>query len=121
MIIGLGSDLCDIRRVEETLGRFGDRFVKRCFTEIEQRKSRKDKELEEAAAKAAADAKAVEDARMAEEVKLAALKAADAKGKAAPPVAPAPAGTLHRPAGKAGEAQTLTLLPETGAREVAQD
>lgn len=39
MIIGLGSDLCDIRRVEETLGRFGDRFVQRCFTAVEQRKS----------------------------------------------------------------------------------
>ena len=35
MIIGIGSDLCDIRRIEETLKRFGDRFKKRCFTEIE--------------------------------------------------------------------------------------
>jgi holo-[acyl-carrier protein] synthase len=39
MIIGVGSDLCDIRRVEDTLRRFGDRFVARCFTEIEKRKS----------------------------------------------------------------------------------
>ncbi len=39
MIIGLGSDLCDIRRVEQTLERFGDRFVERCFTPVEQRKS----------------------------------------------------------------------------------
>ena len=39
MIIGLGSDLVDIRRVEKTLERFGDRFVQRCFTPIEQRKS----------------------------------------------------------------------------------
>ncbi|MEQ8249266.1 MAG: holo-ACP synthase [Alphaproteobacteria bacterium] len=39
MIIGLGSDLIDIRRVEKTLERFGDRFVARCFTPIEQRKS----------------------------------------------------------------------------------
>ncbi len=39
MIIGIGSDLCDIRRVEDTLKRFGDRFVQRCFTEIEQAKS----------------------------------------------------------------------------------
>src|SRR5271163_2561156 len=39
MIIGIGSDLCDIRRIEETLGKFGDRFVARCFTEIERRKS----------------------------------------------------------------------------------
>ena len=39
MIVGLGSDLIDIRRVEKTLERFGDRFVARCFTPIEQRKS----------------------------------------------------------------------------------
>lgn len=39
MIIGLGSDLIDIRRIEKTLSRFGDRFVQRCFTEIEQAKS----------------------------------------------------------------------------------
>lgn len=39
MIIGIGSDLIDIRRVEKTLERFGERFVKRCFTEIEQKKS----------------------------------------------------------------------------------
>lgn len=41
MIIGIGSDLADIRRIEKTLERFGDRFVQRCFTEIEQRKSEK--------------------------------------------------------------------------------
>ncbi len=39
MIVGIGSDLCDIRRVEETLARFGERFVARCFTEIERRRS----------------------------------------------------------------------------------
>ncbi len=39
MIIGIGSDLCDIRRVEDTLKRFGDRFIQRCFTEIEQKRS----------------------------------------------------------------------------------
>ncbi|MDF2798776.1 MAG: holo-ACP synthase [Devosia sp.] len=39
MIIGLGSDLCQIGRVEQTLARFGDRFVQRCFTPVEQRKS----------------------------------------------------------------------------------
>ena len=39
MIIGLGSDLIDIRRVEKSLERFGDRFVQRVFTEIEQAKS----------------------------------------------------------------------------------
>ena len=35
MIIGTGSDLIDIRRVEKTLSRFGDRFIRRCFTDIE--------------------------------------------------------------------------------------
>jgi holo-[acyl-carrier protein] synthase len=39
VIVGLGSDLIDIRRVERSLERFGDRFVQRIFTEIEQRKS----------------------------------------------------------------------------------
>ena len=39
MIIGLGSDLIDIRRIEKTLSRFGDRFVQRCFTPVEQKKS----------------------------------------------------------------------------------
>ncbi len=39
MIIGLGSDLCDIRRIEETLEKYGDRFVQRCFTAVEQTKS----------------------------------------------------------------------------------
>ena len=39
MILGLGSDIIDIRRIERTLERFGDRFVMRIFTETEQRKS----------------------------------------------------------------------------------
>ncbi len=39
MIIGFGNDLCDIRRIEQSLARFGDRFVQRCFTEIERAKS----------------------------------------------------------------------------------
>jgi holo-[acyl-carrier protein] synthase len=39
MILGIGSDIIDIRRVERTLERFGRRFVDRIFTEIEQRKS----------------------------------------------------------------------------------
>jgi holo-[acyl-carrier protein] synthase len=45
VIIGLGSDLCDIRRIDKTLARFGDRFVQRLFTETEQAKSdrRKDR------------------------------------------------------------------------------
>lgn len=39
MILGIGSDLIDIRRIEATLERFGERFVQRLFTETEQRKS----------------------------------------------------------------------------------
>jgi holo-[acyl-carrier protein] synthase len=39
VIIGLGSDLIDIRRVERTIERFGDRFTNRIFTEVERRKS----------------------------------------------------------------------------------
>ena len=39
MILGLGNDLIDIRRVEATLERFGARFIQRVFTEVEQRKS----------------------------------------------------------------------------------
>ena len=41
MIIGIGSDLIDIRRVEKTLERHGERFTQRCFTEIERAKSDK--------------------------------------------------------------------------------
>lgn len=39
MIIGIGSDLIDIRRIENSLQRFGERFVNRCFTDIEIAKS----------------------------------------------------------------------------------
>ena len=41
MIIGLGSDLMDIRRIERSLERFGERFTNRVFTEIERAKSDK--------------------------------------------------------------------------------
>lgn len=36
MILGIGNDICDIRRIEKTLERFGDRFTQRVFTEREQ-------------------------------------------------------------------------------------
>ncbi len=39
MILGIGSDLCDITRIEETLERFGARFLARCFTDIERKRS----------------------------------------------------------------------------------
>lgn len=35
MIIGTGNDLIDIRRIEKTLARFGDRFIRRCFSDVE--------------------------------------------------------------------------------------
>jgi len=43
LIIGLGSDLIDIRRIENSLERFGSRFSSRIFTDIEQAKSDKRK------------------------------------------------------------------------------
>ncbi len=39
MIIGTGSDLLDITRMEKTLARFGERFINRCFTDEERRKA----------------------------------------------------------------------------------
>jgi holo-[acyl-carrier protein] synthase len=39
MIIGLGSDLIDIRRIEKTIERFGDRFLSRIFTPVERARS----------------------------------------------------------------------------------
>ena len=39
MILGIGSDLCNIERIEATLARHGDRFKERVFTETEQKKA----------------------------------------------------------------------------------
>jgi len=39
MILGIGTDLCDIRRIEKTLSRFGERFTSRVFTETECKKA----------------------------------------------------------------------------------
>ncbi len=39
MIIGIGNDIIDIRRVEKTLERYGERFIARIFTDIERQKS----------------------------------------------------------------------------------
>jgi holo-[acyl-carrier protein] synthase len=41
MIIGLGNDLIDIRRIEKSIERFGDRFIERIFTDVERAKSDK--------------------------------------------------------------------------------
>ena len=39
MIIGIGSDLCNIERIQNSLDRFGDRFLNRVFTETERAKA----------------------------------------------------------------------------------
>ena len=39
MIIGLGSDLCNIERIQSSLDRFGERFEQRVFTEVERTKA----------------------------------------------------------------------------------
>jgi holo-[acyl-carrier protein] synthase len=39
MILGIGSDIIDIRRVEKSIARFGERFLSRVFTEVERAKS----------------------------------------------------------------------------------
>jgi holo-[acyl-carrier protein] synthase len=44
VIVGIGSDLCDIKRIEQTLERFGPRFIARCFTKVEIAKSERRKE-----------------------------------------------------------------------------
>jgi len=44
VIVGIGADLVDIRRIEATLARFGDRFLERCFTDVERVKSDRRKE-----------------------------------------------------------------------------
>lgn len=44
MIIGIGSDLIDIRRIEKSLERYGERFVQRLYTEVEQAKSNRRRE-----------------------------------------------------------------------------
>ncbi|AXU18034.1 holo-ACP synthase [Novosphingobium sp. THN1] len=39
MIIGMGSDLCNIERIRNSIERFGDRFIDRVFTEVEKAKA----------------------------------------------------------------------------------
>ncbi len=39
MILGLGSDICDIRRIEAVIGKYGDRFLERIFTDSERAKA----------------------------------------------------------------------------------
>jgi len=44
MILGIGTDICNIERIEGTLDRFGDRFRNRVFTDIEQKKAERRKD-----------------------------------------------------------------------------
>ena len=39
MIVGIGSDLCNIERIQNSLDRFGERFINRVFTEVERGKA----------------------------------------------------------------------------------
>jgi holo-[acyl-carrier protein] synthase len=39
MILGIGSDLCNIERIERSLARFGERFIRRVFTDAERAKA----------------------------------------------------------------------------------
>ena len=45
MILGIGTDLCNIERIEATLARFGDRFRNRVFTETEQRRAERRRDV----------------------------------------------------------------------------
>lgn len=47
MILGVGNDMVDIRRIEQSIERFGDRFLNRIFTDIERTKS--DRRMQRAA------------------------------------------------------------------------
>jgi holo-[acyl-carrier protein] synthase len=49
MILGLGSDICDIRRVETVIARHGDRFLERVFTPLERAKAQRRTEKIQAA------------------------------------------------------------------------
>ncbi|MEX1661602.1 holo-ACP synthase [Thioclava sp. 15-R06ZXC-3] len=45
MILGIGTDLANIERIARTLERFGDRFRNRVFTEVEQRKAERRRDV----------------------------------------------------------------------------
>jgi holo-[acyl-carrier protein] synthase len=51
MIIGMGSDLCDVRRIEKSIARFGDRFLNRVFTQKERERSERRRRSVESYAK----------------------------------------------------------------------
>jgi len=41
VIVGIGSDLCNIERIQQSLDRWGDKFLNRCFTDIERAKAQR--------------------------------------------------------------------------------
>lgn len=45
MILGIGNDMIDLRRLEKTLERFGDRFLERVYTDIERAKAARRKDI----------------------------------------------------------------------------
>jgi holo-[acyl-carrier protein] synthase len=49
MILGLGSDICDIRRIEKSIERYGERFLERIFTATERAKAMRRSEKIQAA------------------------------------------------------------------------
>jgi holo-[acyl-carrier protein] synthase len=49
MILGIGSDICDIRRIEKAIERHGDRFLERVFTETERSRAKRRTEKIQAA------------------------------------------------------------------------
>lgn len=51
MIIGLGQDMCNIQRIEQTLDRFGERFMRRVFTDLEIQKAERRRRRAETYAK----------------------------------------------------------------------
>jgi holo-[acyl-carrier protein] synthase len=51
VIIGMGSDLCDVRRIEKTIERFGERFLDRVFTPTERKRSERRRRRAESYAK----------------------------------------------------------------------
>jgi translation initiation factor IF-2 len=105
----LASREAEAQRARELTTR-QEEDLKRRQEEQEKRKTRKEREAEEAARVAAE--KAAQEAQAAEEAKLAAPKAIDAKGGVAPGAKTE--GTLHRPAGKAGERRDKPGKKATG-------
>jgi translation initiation factor IF-2 len=87
----------EARQVHELMARQQEDLAKK-QAEVTKRKTKKEREAEEAAARVAAEAKAAEEAKAAADAAAAAAAAAVAK-----PAVAKPEGTLHRPAAKPGE------------------